>query len=442
MGIEKIILIKSSLKTYFLVVVASITIMIQPCQSLLGDGANEYCPVQRKVVFVQQVHYIAPEEINGFEQLVNVMLSKTCITSISILAIDFDAKIHHYENWEQFQSVPSDPDPTHIRDNTHVPQSDINEFVNEHIFLLESQKKHNADNTVFIIAIRGRNGLHRDLVATFVKNFGKGVKLIFLCRENNWSQLFGLVPFHRIILSWNYMSTGKNSFNMIADLALNPDYDRYKMAEYFAPHIQFTESCFTHKNVNNINITTTTSTVLYVWLIHTYDYFPQPEITPLVQLLILFRRKLYDVGSRLEIVTHIKHNNLKIAFESFGFVCHPEPFKSNYHYGWMYDFRSLFSDLIPKYNELENNNKADQKNPTFIRKKFKKLHLNINKFGSPRSTMAQFTDQFVSIRYNPVDDRNFWLSGNQLLVTPLDLAKDKTIEALMKFFDKKACALS
>ena len=227
---------------------------------------------------------------------------------------------------------------------------------------------------------------------------------------------------------------------MIADLALNPDYDRYKMAENFASHIKFTESCFTNKNVNNIKITTTTSTVLYVWLIDTHQYFPQPELTPLVQLLILLRRKLHDVGSRLEIVTHIKHNNLKIAFESLGFVCHSEPFKSYYQY-WMFDFRRLFGDLIPKYNEL-NKNKADQKNLTFIRKKTKKLHLNINKFGSPRSTMAQFTDQFVSIRYNPENNRNFWLSGNQLLVTPLDLATDKTIETLMKFFDEKACALS
>ena len=320
---------------------------------------------------------------------------------------------------------------------------------------LASHKEHDSDNTVFIVAVKGRiKNVLVDLVATFVRQFGRNVKLIFLCQELSWSQLFGLVPFHRIIISWNYLATGKNSFNMIADLALNPDYNRYKMAEYFAPNTKFTESCFTNKHTNNATTNTTESTILYVWLIHTHHYFPHPEITPLIQLLILLRRKLRDVGSRLEIVTHIRNNNLKLAFEGLGFVCHTERMRS-YYYGFSgYDYRDLFDTLIPKYNELDNkkadkmtstskdnfaNNNTDQK--SLIPRNKTKLHLNINRFGTPRSIMKHFAHQFVSIRYNLQDNRDFWKNGHQLLVPPLDLVTDQTIEILMKMLDDKACAL-
>lgn len=335
-----------SVTTHLLVVF----IIFQPCHSL--DYSSQYCPVRRKVVFIRQVHFIYSEEQNAFDQLVNIMLSKTCITSVSTLALDENANIHHFQDWEQFQSLPADS--VHFYKEKKNPRRntfEINDFVNDHMVMLESRKQHDSHNTVFIIAIRKNVKIYDDLVATFKRIFGKNVKMIFLCIVPYLKNIFPWVPFHRIITLWNDLRIGKNSHGIITDLVLNPDYDRYKIAEYFVPDIKLTKNCFTNKNNNN----STTSTVLYVWLISSSQYFTKPELTPLVQLLMLLRRKFHDVGSRLEIVTHVKYNNLKIAFESLGFICHTEQMRS-YIYGFDdFDFKKLFADLIPKYNELESN---------------------------------------------------------------------------------------
>lgn len=77
------------------------------------------------------------------------------------------------------------------------------------------------------------------------------------------------------------------------------------------------------------------------------------------------------------------------------------------------------------------------------KKKIKKLHLNINSYGTPLSTMTRFSNQMISVRYNSNNEnRDFKVNGNQLLVAPLDLATDKSLETLLKIFDEKACALS
>ena len=417
------------------------SIIVQPCQSLLDDS-NPYCPVQRKVVFIRQVKSIFDEEQNAFDQLVNIMLLKTCIVSVSTLALDEEAnKIHHFQDWEQLQSAPADF--AHIHDEKNRKSLfDINEFVNDHMIMLESQKQHNSSNTVFVIAIRRRVTIYKDLLATFKRIFGKDVIVIVLCIVTNLKDLFSLVPFHRIILLWSDMSIGKNSHGFITDLALNPDHDRYKMAEYFVADAKLTESCFKNKNNTNTSTTTTTTTVLYVWLIHSPLYFPKPELTPLVQLLMFLRRKLRDVGARLEIVTHIKYNNLRVAFESLGFVCHTERMRS-YIYGFGgFDYNELFDELIPKYNEFGNKNKnTDQKTVPTNKTKTKILHLNINSYGTPRSILTRFKHQMVSIRYDD-DNLDFKVTGNQLYVNPLVLATDEPLETLLNIFDEKACALS
>ena len=415
-------------------------IMIQPCH-LIDGGSNQYCPVQRKVVFIRQVISIFDKEQDAFDQLVNIMFSKSCITSISTLALDDRAKIHHFQDWEQFQSVPTDSVHLFKEEIGKRYALDINGFVIDRMVALESQKRHNTDNTVFIIAIRTRVSVYRDLVSTFKGIFGDNVKLVFLCVETSLPELFPLVPLHRIIILWNDLDFGSNSHGIITDLALNPDYDRYKMAEYLVPDTTLTESCFMNKNNSTTTTTptttttTTTITVLYVWLIYTPLYFPKPELTPLVQLLMFLRRKLREVGARLEIVTHAKNNNLRVAFESLDFLCHAERMRS-YVYGFGgYDYQELFSELIPKYNSKNTDQKTNHRAKT--------LHLNINKYGTPRTTLAQFTQQLVSIRYiTHHEKRDFRINGDQLNVHPLNLATDELLESLLKILDEKACDLS
>ena len=157
---------------------------------------------------------------------------------------------------------------------------------------------------------------------------------------------------------------------------------------------------------------------------------------------MFLRRKLRDVGARLEIVTHIKYNNLRVAFESLGFVCHTERMRS-YIYGFGgFDYNELFDELIPKYNEFRNKNKnTDQKTVPTNKTKTKILHLNINSYGTPRSILTRFKHQMVSIRYDD-DDLDFKVTGNQLYVNPLVLATDEPLETLLNIFDEKACALS
>ena len=412
-------------------------IMIQPCH-LLDGGSNQFCPVQRKVVFIRQVRSIFNNEQDAFDQLVNIMFSKSCITSISTLALDDKAKMHHIKDWEQFQSVPADSVHLYKEEIGQRYTLDINKFVFDHMVALESRKQHNSNNTVFIIAIRDREIVYRDLVTTFKRIFGDNVKLVFLCIETNLPDLFSLVPFYRLIISWTDLDFGRNSNNFITDLALNPNYDRYKIAENFVPDTTLTESCFMNKNKNTTTTPTTTTTpVLYVWLIYSPLYFPKPELTPLVQLLMFLRRKLRDVGARLEIVTHVETNKLKAAFESLGFVCHVERMRSYVYSFGRFDFEELFSELIPKYNNKNTDQNTNHRAQT--------LHLNINKYGTPFTTLAQFTQQLVSIRYitpSHWEKRDFRITGDQLNVHPLDLATDQLFESLIKILNKKACGSS
>ena len=408
--------------------VTFLVIINQPCFSY---ERNTNCLVQKKILIVRQV-VSDPDEQNDFEQLVNVLLSKACITKVSILSLDPAASVQHFEDFNAFHSSPAD-----LVHNTKKWPEDVNKFVEGHIERLRNED-YNSENAVFIIAIRRTINFYGALVETFVRNFGRKVKLICLYPAMLSWRLSNLVPFHRIVITWHNIVVGQNSYNMIANLALNPDYNRYKVAEYFAPDVELTESCFNNKH-NNANTTTTTTTVVYVWLVNPIDYFPLPlpEITPLLQLLIFLRRKLHNVGSRLEIIMN-RRDKLKIAFEKLGFLCHTERVPQSF--GTIL-YRDLFEELIPKYNELEEDNDTKWEEKMWLKKKTKKLYLNINRYGTPRSILQRFSHQMVSVKYN-LESNDFNGAGYQIVVHPQYLVSEETLEVLINHFNEKACALT